>query len=174
MRARAPCPASAAALPAASGPRCRCDGDRAGCRRRRSRWHLRSGRAAMPSRRLRTRWPVDRAPRLRFAGALTAGDGTFLEPLRWRGPRRRAYDSGMRPLPLLVCCSLLAAQEAPKTTPEATDYQRTSTCAEVATFLQALPKLAHGERLQIASPGKSHGGHELELVRCALPGVDEQ
>jgi len=77
-------------------------------------------------------------------------------------------------LPPLVLCSLLAAQEAPKTTPEASDHQRTSTCAEVAAFLQALPQLAHGDRLQITSPGKSHGGHELQLVRCALPGVDEQ
>src|SRR5262245_34568892 len=80
----------------------------------------------------------------------------------------------MRTLPPLVLCSLLAAQDAPKTTPEATDHQRTSTCAEVATFLQALPQLTHGDRLTITSPGKSHGGHDLQLVRCALPGVDQQ
>jgi Zinc carboxypeptidase len=75
----------------------------------------------------------------------------------------------------LLLSAILAAQDAdaPKTVPEATDYQRTSTVAEVQAFLAQLPGLPHGDRLRITVAGKSHDGRDLQLVRVALPATDE-
>ncbi|MCA8952152.1 MAG: succinylglutamate desuccinylase/aspartoacylase family protein, partial [Planctomycetes bacterium] len=63
-----------------------------------------------------------------------------------------------------------AAPASPRTTPESTGYERTSTLADVQRFLDACVGLSHGDRLGISVAGKSHEGRPLLLVKCALPG----
>src|SRR5262245_22910542 len=81
----------------------------------------------------------------------------------------------MRPrcfvLVLLHSVMTLSAQAPePRTVPEATGYTRTSTVAEVETFLAAVRKLPHADRLKFERFGPTHEGRELPLVTASLPG----
>lgn len=77
----------------------------------------------------------------------------------------------LRKLLVLLPLSVALAQEPPRTTPEATAHQRTSSVGDVDHFLQACTKLAHGARLTITPCGTSHEGRPLQLVRIADPAV---
>jgi len=66
-----------------------------------------------------------------------------------------------------------ATQELPQTVPESSDYQPTSRAADVAGFLEALGSLPHADRLRTSVAGKSHENRDLQLVRAALPDINE-
>ncbi|MEC7583498.1 MAG: M14 family metallopeptidase [Planctomycetota bacterium] len=77
--------------------------------------------------------------------------------------------------PLAVSLALsVGAQDLPRTIPESSDYARTSKAADVAEFLEKLPELPHGKRIQTRVAGKSHEDRDLLLVRAALPDIDEE
>ena len=65
---------------------------------------------------------------------------------------------------------LLAQGQEPRTAPEASAYARTSTLADLATFLEAVKKLPHADRLKFERFGPTHEGRELPLVTASLPG----
>ncbi len=65
------------------------------------------------------------------------------------------------------------ANPTPTTTPERTQYEATSTCADLDAFLAQLVRLPHGDRLVRGSLGTSHEGRDIPLVRAALPMADE-
>ncbi len=84
---------------------------------------------------------------------------------------RRATAAVTTVLTAVTLCAapLPAQQEAPRTTPERTDFAHTSTLAEVQAFVQALAGLPHGDRLTVTTFGPTHEGRTLPIVRCALP-----
>lgn len=72
--------------------------------------------------------------------------------------------------PLLLTAALLAPQDHPRTTPEATGYARTSTTAEVRAFLESLEALPHAERVHLLGGwGKTVEGKEMMVVMAGLP-----
>ena len=75
------------------------------------------------------------------------------------------------PFLLLACSSMpKPAAPAPLTAPEATDYRRTSTHAEVLDFLRAV-RNAGDPRVVVTELGRSGEGRELPLVIVADPTV---
>jgi hypothetical protein len=76
-------------------------------------------------------------------------------------------------VPLLVSllAALLAAQDAPRTVPEATGFAATSRAADVERFLAECTKLAHGDLLQVSVAGTTSKGRPLQLVKVAAPAV---
>lgn len=60
-------------------------------------------------------------------------------------------------------------ESLPYTTPEATAWRRTSTCAEVGEFLGKLARLPHAERLVLATLGETVEGRVLPLVLAGDP-----
>jgi hypothetical protein len=59
--------------------------------------------------------------------------------------------------------------DAPQTAAEQSQGARTSTVAEVQQFLAQLPPLPKGERLHLATFGKTHEGRDMTLVIAANP-----
>ncbi len=68
----------------------------------------------------------------------------------------------------LCATSALLAQGAPRTTPEQTSHARTSTNAEVATFLETLTELPHADRLDRREFGRTVRNRPLECVLASL------
>lgn len=72
-------------------------------------------------------------------------------------------------LVLAVSPSLVLAQPMPRTVPERTDYQRTSTTAEVGAFLDSLQ--ATGAPIEVGSMGLSAEGRPLLFVIASEPRI---
>lgn len=80
-------------------------------------------------------------------------------------------------LSLLSLCASASAQAAdtpdgaaaPRTVPERSDYERTSTADDVAAFVEDCRQLPHGDRLSVAVAGSSGDGREMLLVKASLP-----
>ncbi len=56
----------------------------------------------------------------------------------------------------------------PATVPESSNYQRTSSLADVQLFLERCQQLPHGDRLTIVTAGRSHEDRPLLLCKVAL------
>ncbi|MEQ1632697.1 MAG: M14 family metallopeptidase [Planctomycetota bacterium] len=90
--------------------------------------------------------------------------------------RTRLLASWVWPTLLWTSCQrpeTSAVTTAPRTTPEHTAYERTSSVADVQRFLFELNGLPCGNRLHVEVAGRSHEDREILLVRAALPGIDE-
>lgn len=71
--------------------------------------------------------------------------------------------------PLLLAAAL-GHQDAPLTVPEVTGHQRTSTTAEVRSFLEALAPLPHADRLNLVTRwGSTHEGEDFLVVLAGDP-----
>ncbi len=81
---------------------------------------------------------------------------------RWTGPAGLAMGVLLATLPGRAC-----GQQSPLTVPERTDYQRTSTTAEVAAFLDSLQ--ATGAPLTVGTIGRTAQGRPLLLAVASEP-----
>ncbi|MFK7742270.1 MAG: M14 family metallopeptidase [Planctomycetota bacterium] len=62
----------------------------------------------------------------------------------------------------------------PRSIPEASGHQRTSTAADVERFINACIAMPQGNRLRVRIAGKSEQGRAMLLVRASLPAAAEE
>lgn len=72
-------------------------------------------------------------------------------------------------LACLLPSTTARSQDGPRTVPEQSGHQRTSSPEDTAAFLRACQQLRHGDRVHVEVAGKSEQGRDLLLVQLRLP-----
>jgi len=98
---------------------------------------------------------------------------------------RLRYAAPMKSCGILLTCALLVScrqlseaigftppPESPETTPESTNWAKTSTTDEVAAFVAALAEQPYGARIASRKCGTTNQGRSLQLVAVANPMPD--